>query len=270
MKPFHYIIIWGISFILLLWWYFFFFWGNEYITEVEEKISTKNISFNDETILASSDEELNYYQVQIYPADFDFTCTNNEEVCNKVLQRQEKIGVFSLWSVGREITQKSEALDMNFDLILWKKTDSPFILKDIFSQLYLDDGSIMMSESAEENIENEVIERGDSQSKGFCVESIKNSLPEGISELDTTFQDRVELECTWLENINDIRLAFWWITDTQNKNNQIDLELRISSLRVEYTFFSKIDGKFTEVSSEEKVIKKQIRLSSVIDLADFN
>jgi hypothetical protein len=257
--------------IFVIGWFWYYYFKNHKNIEVEKVWNNEvSIKFN------KSEKELNLvndlkeeiknndinkynYQVKVYLDKYDLSCKWEKNICEKILKNKDKINNYILWNYSWEL-KKLDEFKLNIDEFFNKKFDENTFKLNIIDVLYI--------------FQNNFIKQTDIKNTWFekyfkfkqrnpddkitlnnleiqCASEIKMSIIPWIFEEDKIISKKVEENCKNL----------WWekfLTLEDNKkekdkieNNEIDLNLKINRLKVQYDFFEKKDWKFQKINSKE-------------------
>jgi len=265
-----YLTLWIISFILILW-----IW---YINRVSNPIEWLKVEVKGNSVLFSdtqikSNNEFDYYQVYLYPNKFQFSCESQVEwLCQTVEKNKENLKTQIIWFFGHDLTKWS-VWEVEIKTYFWEKDIDNWILKDLFTQLYVWNDFTKKAENGYEKYfefkkqsDNEQIFLN--QMEITCVEQIKQSIPNGSFDEENIVKERVKNECASLWQINPIDLVLWWMNEKE-ENSEVKLWIFIEELKLVYKFFKKEGKDFIEKKVEEKKVPSNIDVNSSFILKDL-
>ncbi len=233
-------------------------WKNNVAIKLDK--SKKEIKLTND--LKNIDKKDNYnYQVKIYLSEYELSCKSKKEICDKIIKNKDKLNNFILWNYSWEL-KKLDEFKLNLDDFFSKKFDKNVFKNNVIDLLYTFQNNFIK----ETNIKNTWFEKYfkfklKNWEKNIvlnnleiqCASEIKMSVTPWTFEEDKIISKKVEENCKNL----------WWekfLTLEKNKksntkeNKEINLEIEIKKLKVNYIFFKKENWKFKKIDSKEIIL----------------
>lgn len=210
-----------------------------------------------------------YYQVYIYINNYNFKCeSKNESICPLLYSNSWAIKDFPVSFIWQDL-KKSLNWDVSVDTYFLDEKRNKTLLNDILKLLI----SWNISQSRQNNkwyekyFEYKKINESDkiilSEMEIICIEGIKNSIVPWTFDEENTIKTRVKEECSGLSSSIPMNwLYLWW--DQTSWEREVNLILEIKELKVVYKFYVKEKWKFIEKGSEERYIKKSLKLDWIV------
>ncbi len=255
--------------ILLIWGVLYFLFKDIVKSKIEEIKMKNSISIGKGQ--EEKFKEYDYYQVYVYPNDFSIECkSSKEDICNTLQTNLDSIKNYPLLFLWQRL-RHWEASDMDLWIYFLDNEKNKQTVRDIFKLLYFWKWEKRKITGDEKYFDFKKTDANTwvslNEMELLCIEGIKNSIIPWTFDTENIIKERAKQECSWLSSVKLEYIVFWW--NTSWKINEVDLSLNIRELLISYRFFKKEWSNYVITYQEEKKIKKDILLSSHLNLDDF-
>lgn len=255
-----------IAFLLILFGLFFYF-NDSSVKNIEISQSTGAVTFSDTELVQNKWEKwYSYYQMYVYPKKYTLLCEWEKETCNVLDRNSYALKNHSLYFMWKKIDSK-ESSDVILPIDFSDKNTHAGIIQNIFIDLFSWESNqkIIANKWDRNNWTDSANVENMSHMQQLCREQIEQSVPTGTFERESTIEQKTIEECSGMEHIDTVQLAFGWINEWDE--SVVSLKLSIEELRLEYRFFSLKNGEYELESSETKDIERVVNISGDIDLS---
>lgn len=261
---YHYYIFAFLVVTLLLWlWYYYkninSVSGVKNIA-IEHKNST--LSFSDKWIKIGKNYE--YYQVYIYPSKYSILCeSKNKQICDEIGKKQDKVKKYILNYISKDLS--TSPLGKNEIKVLENNEKMMTTLNDLFQLLYKwnhGNNTEKVSQYFEYKKESQTpINPMEIQ----CLENIMTTVTEWSYNAEEEIKQRVTNECKAFENTSNILSNNNTIKKAYPEET-VKFWINIEEVKLEYKFFTKNNGQFTEQYNEDVLVPLKKNAIKVMSL----